>query len=266
MNPMIWHGRLFIYNFIFMLFTVFNIKNSNKYAPIRQSAPISEIDFTVHWKVAMKFSTNNILTCLAKPEVLLKNNLTLCLWHQNSFAVGLQTSLLQMREWKLVSGYKSGSVAKWVFCEHAMIRGQAPWLWLPRGLLQQNIESLQYLANRRPDLESCKSVWVLLRLEILQCQHSSQEQAGRITGTIQWHYTIYTWHCIIDTQDTSDALPWIQLFIPISNEFILPVFDPLQSWRSEPVMPCLSLQPMKSTDDFGTWLTRPALDVFFRIR
>lgn len=159
MNPMIWHGRLFIYNFIFMLSAVFNIKNSNKYAPIRQAAPISEIDFTVHWKIAMKFSTNNILTCLAKPEVLLKNNLTLCLWHQNSFAVGLQTSLLQMREWKLVSGYKSGSVAKWVFCEHAMIRGQAPWLWLPRGFLQQNIESLQYLANRRPDLERAARVF-----------------------------------------------------------------------------------------------------------
>lgn len=114
--------------------------------------------------------------------------------------------------------------------------------------------------------ESCKSVWVLLRLEILQWQHSSQEQAGRISGTIQCHYTIYTWHCIIDTQDTSDALPWIQLFIPISNELILPVFDPLQSWRSEPVMPCLSLQPMKSTENFGMWFTRPALDVFFRIR
>lgn len=41
----------------------------NKYAPIRQSAAIQEIDFTVYWKRAMKYSINNILTCLAKPGV-----------------------------------------------------------------------------------------------------------------------------------------------------------------------------------------------------
>lgn len=32
--------------------------------------------------------------------------------------------------------------------------------------------------------ESCNSVWALLRLEVLQWQHSSQEQAERISGRV----------------------------------------------------------------------------------
>lgn len=153
--------------------------------------------------------------------------------------MGLENSLFQMTEWKLVSGYESGSVAKWVFCEHAMIWGQVPWLWPAEYWITATFGT----QAARPG-ESCNCVWALLGLEILQWQHSSQEQAGRISGRDPWHYTIFTWHYIINTQETSDVLPWIQLFISISNELILPLFGHLQSWRSEPVMPCLSLLPM----------------------
>lgn len=79
----------------------------NQCSHVRQSAPIWETDFTVYWKIAMKCFIYSLLTCLAKPWLAFKNNLTLCLRHQNSCAMGLRAPQSQTGEWKLVSRYKS---------------------------------------------------------------------------------------------------------------------------------------------------------------
>lgn len=158
--------------------------------------------------------------CLAKSWLAFKNNLTLCLRHQNSCAMGLWAPWSQTGEWKLVSGYESGSVAKRGSCEHAMIRGQAPYPWPAQWLLQTAEYWITAIfgtqaASPGERLQQCLGTARGTDIAVAEFQPGAswknlRQSVWDLAGL--WHYIVYTWHYVINTEKISDILHGIHLF------------------------------------------------------
>lgn len=169
----------------------------------------------VYWKTAMKCFVYSLLTCLAKPWLAFKNNLTLCLRHQNSCAMGLRAQQSQMGGWKLVSR-----------CKSEVLPNMLLWACNDPASSSLSVASMVAFAGSR----------ILNHCNIWHAGKSPGKRLQRCLGTDTaavefqpgaswknprqsvrdladlWHYIVYTGQYVINTQKISVLLPGVHLF------------------------------------------------------